>query len=43
MIAEGKINTEPLISGHFPFNQYMQAYEYIEHQKDKTMKVMIDL
>lgn len=43
MIAEGKINTEPLISRHFPFNQFMQAYEYIEHQKDKTMKVMIDL
>ncbi len=43
MIANGKINTEPLISRHFPFNQYMEAYEYIEHQRDKTMKVMIDL
>lgn len=43
MIANGKINTEPLISKHFPFNQYMEAYEYIEHQGDKTMKVMIDL
>ena len=43
MIANGKINTEPLISMHFPFNQYMQAYEFVEHQKDKSMKVMIDL
>jgi len=42
MIAEGKINTEPLISKHFPFNEYLHAYEYIEHQKDKTMKVIID-
>jgi L-iditol 2-dehydrogenase/threonine 3-dehydrogenase len=43
MIANGKICTEPLISKHFPFEEYMQAYEYIEKQKDKTMKVIIDL
>lgn len=43
MIAKGKINTEPLVSKHFKFEEYLQAYEYIERQKDKTMKVMIDL
>ncbi len=43
MIASGKIYTEPLISKHFPFEKYLEAYEYIEKQKDKTMKVIIDL
>lgn len=43
MIANGKINLDPLISKHFPFEEYLQAYEYIEEQKDKTMKIIIDL
>jgi 2-desacetyl-2-hydroxyethyl bacteriochlorophyllide A dehydrogenase len=43
MISNGRINLEPLISKHFPFNQYTEAYKYIEEQGDKTMKVMIDL
>ncbi len=43
MIANGKINLEPLISKHFPFEEYQQAYEYIEDQGDKNMKVIIDL
>ena len=43
MIASGKIYTKPLISKHFPFEKYLEAYEYIEKQKDKTMKVIIDL
>ncbi len=43
MIASGKIILAPLISKHFPFNEYLQAYEYIEQHKEKSMKVMIDL
>jgi len=43
MIAEGKIITEPLVTKHFPFEQYPEAYKYIEAQGDKMMKVMIDL
>jgi L-iditol 2-dehydrogenase/threonine 3-dehydrogenase len=43
MIADGKIITEPLVTKHFPFEQYPEAYKYIESQGDKTMKVMIDL
>jgi 2-desacetyl-2-hydroxyethyl bacteriochlorophyllide A dehydrogenase len=43
MIANGKINLEPLVSKHFPFEEYLQAYDYIEEQKDKTMKIIIDL
>ncbi len=43
MIANGKIKLEPLISKHFPFEAYLDAYKYIEEQGDKTMKVIIDL
>ncbi|NIA14881.1 MAG: alcohol dehydrogenase catalytic domain-containing protein [Nitrospiraceae bacterium] len=43
MIAEGKVATEPLVTNHFPFEQYLDAYQYIDVQGDKTLKVMIDL
>jgi L-iditol 2-dehydrogenase/threonine 3-dehydrogenase len=43
MINSGKITTLPLISRHFPFEEYFEAYKYIEEQEDRTMKVMIDL
>jgi len=43
MIASGKIKTDPLITKHFPFEQYLQAYKYIDNQGDKTMRVIIDL
>ena len=43
MIDSGKIKTLPLISRHFPFEEYLKAYEFIEQQGDKSMKVMIDL
>jgi L-iditol 2-dehydrogenase/threonine 3-dehydrogenase len=42
-ISSGKIVTEPLVTKHFPFEQYTDAYRYIEQQGDQTMKVMIDL
>lgn len=43
MIESGKINLAPLISKHFPFEDYLQAYRFIEEQGDKSMKVIIDL
>ena len=43
MIADGKININPLISKHFPLEAYYDAYKYLEEQGDKAMKVMIDL
>jgi len=43
MMETGKIKTEPLVSKHFQFEEYLKAYKYIEEQKDKTMKVIIDL
>lgn len=43
MIDSGKIQTAPLISKHFNFESYLEAYQYIEKQGDLSMKVMIDL
>jgi len=43
LISSGKIKTDPLISKHFPFSRYINAYQYIEDMGDKTMKVMIDV
>ena len=43
LIDSGKVKTEPLYSKHFPFSAYSEAYEFIDAQKDKTMKVFIDL
>jgi len=42
-ISEGKIITDPLVTKHFPFENYLDAYKYIHEQRDKTLKVMIDL
>jgi L-iditol 2-dehydrogenase/threonine 3-dehydrogenase len=42
-IANGSIATDPLVTRHFPFEEYGEAYEYIERQEDKSLKVMIDL
>ena len=43
LIAEGKVITEPLVTGHFPFEKYKDAYNFIDAQGDKSLKVMIDL
>ncbi len=43
LIAAGDVVTEPLVTKHFDFEQYPQAYEFIDAQGDKSLKVMIDL
>jgi 2-desacetyl-2-hydroxyethyl bacteriochlorophyllide A dehydrogenase len=42
-IAAGEVKTAPLVTGHFSFEQYPAAYRFIEEQRDKTLKVMIDV
>jgi L-iditol 2-dehydrogenase/threonine 3-dehydrogenase len=42
-IDTGKVKTEPLYSKHFPFSSYADAYDFIDAQRDKSMKVFIDL
>ena len=43
LIAGGDIITAPLVTKHYPFEQYADAYRFIDEQGDKTLKVMIDL
>ncbi len=43
LISSGEIITKPLITKHFSYEEYDQAYQYIEKQGDQTMKVMIDV
>ncbi len=42
-IATGKVITKPLITSNFSFEQYLDAYHFIEKQGDKSLKVMISL
>ncbi len=42
-IAKGLIKTEPLDTKHFPFEQYLDAYHFIESAGDTSLKVFIDL
>ena len=37
----GLIKFDPLITDHVPFRDYQKAYQMIEEQKDKAMKVII--
>ena len=43
MLSEDRIKVDPLITTHFEFEKYLDAYKYIEKQGDQTMKVVIDL
>ena len=43
LVSSGAVCTEPLISKHFPMNDYLEAYRFIDQARDKTMKVFIDI
>jgi L-iditol 2-dehydrogenase len=43
LLKSKTVKVRPLITNHFPFKEYMNAYLHIEKQREKTMKVMIDL
>jgi L-iditol 2-dehydrogenase len=40
-VGAGKIAFDPLITNHFSFDEYKKAYDLIDQQKDKAMKVII--
>ena len=42
-VSEGKIRLKPLMSNHFSFEDYQKAYEYIDNNRESTMKVLIDI
>jgi L-iditol 2-dehydrogenase len=43
LVLSGKVLLQPLMTRHFPFEQYPDAYRYIEKNRERTMKVFIDL
>jgi 2-desacetyl-2-hydroxyethyl bacteriochlorophyllide A dehydrogenase len=42
-IASGEIRTAPLDTKHFPFEQFKDAYDFIDDQGPMCLKVFIDL
>lgn len=42
-VGQGKINLKPLISNRFPFEQYDDAYRFIDENRATAMKVIVDL
>lgn len=42
-VNEGKIQLKPLMTAHFGFDQWQEAYEFIDNNREKTMKVIMDI
>lgn len=42
-VSSGQINLKPLISNRFRFEQYDEAYKFIDDNRISSMKVIIDL
>jgi L-iditol 2-dehydrogenase len=42
-VEEEKINLKPLMSKHFAFKDYLEAYKYIDENRELIMKVLIDV
>jgi len=42
-IETGEVILEPLYSKHFEFYEYNEAYQFIDDEKDRIMKVFIDV
>jgi len=43
LVQAGKVRLEPLMSRVFPFGEYLEAYRFIDANREKTMKVLIDV
>ncbi len=43
LVNAGKIQLDPLMSKHFAFRDYLEAYRYIDANRETTMKVLIDV
>ena len=42
-VSEKKIQLKPLQTKYFPFKEYLEAYKYIDANRESTMKVIIDV
>ena len=43
LVAAGRVSLKPLISNHFAFRDYSDAYKYIDENRKDVMKVIIDI
>ena len=43
LVESGKVRLAPLVSRHFPFRDYAEAYRYIDANRESTMKVIVDV
>lgn len=43
LVKENRVMLTPLISRHFPFQEYLEAYHYIDDNRETTMKVIINV
>ncbi len=43
LTSEKKVSLKPLMSKHFAFRDFKKAYEYIDANREGTMKVFIDI
>ncbi len=43
LVDAGKVRLSPLVSKHFAFRDYAEAYRYIDSNRVSTMKVIVDV
>lgn len=43
LVQRGGVKLRPLISRHFGFREYPDAYKYIDNNRETTLKVLIDV
>ena len=43
LVSEKKVLLAPLVSKHFAFRDYLEAYRYIDENRESTMKVIINV
>jgi threonine dehydrogenase-like Zn-dependent dehydrogenase len=43
LIRDKRVLTRPLETTHFPFEAYKSAYDFIDREGERSMKVFIDL
>jgi len=43
LIREERVSLKPLITTHFDFDRYAEAYKYIEDNRERSMKILIDV
>ena len=43
LVTEGRVVLEPLVTKHFPFDEYPRAYDFIDREGERSLKVMIDV